>query len=335
MFESDPILWLQQFSAPWFFAFMRFTSWIGEAWFYTPAVLVVVFGIRLRPGFGVLLALVLAAFATDCIKQGFGLPRPSEVDVRVLDKGRTGRHVMVDGAADGFWELPDRGAIEAVRATGRHDYGFASGHTSGATAFALALALFFGARRHWAWGLAIAWALLMGVSRMYLGRHFLGDVLGGLAVGGSGVVLAWALMRRLDAPWPRARRSWAVALGVICSLALAAWWTPWIDPGKAGEVAGVLLCIGALARFGWPGDDAGGLRRLARVACALALGFGFIWLLEAAYAAIGWPDRHPGAFFFSAGGFVAVLLGTVFISRRLGLYLPPPVAAANPPARRS
>lgn len=328
MFESDPILWLQQFSAPWFFASMRFVSWIGESWFYTPAVLVVVFGFRLRPGLGVLLALILAAFATDCIKQGFGLPRPSEVDALVLDKGRAGRHVVEDGAADAFWEPPDRAAIEAVRATGRNEYGFASGHTSAATAFGLGLALFFGAGRRWAWGLAIAWALLMGASRMYLGRHFLGDVLGGLAVGAAGVALAWALMRGFNAPWARARRTWAAAFGTACSLALAAWWLPWIHPGRAGEVAGVLLCIGALARSGWPGDRVGAVRRLARVACALALGFGIIWGLEAAYAAAGWPERHPGAFVFSAGGFAAVLLGTVAAARRLGLYRPPPVGRA-------
>lgn len=328
MFESDPILWLQQFPAPWFFAFMRFVSWVGEAWFYTPAVLAVVFGLRLRPGLGVLLALILAAFATDCTKQGFGLPRPSEVDALVLDKGRAGHHVVERGAASAFWELPDRAAIEAVRATGRNEYGFTSGHTSAATAFALGLALFFGARRRWAWSVAIAWALLMGVSRMYLGRHFLGDVLGGLAVGAAGVATAWALMRGLQAPWPRARQLWAASLGVVCSLALAAWWTPWIDPGRAGEVAGVLLCIGVIARSGWPGDDVGAPRRLARVACALALGFGIIWLLEAGYAATGWPDRHPAAFFLSAGGFAAVLLGTVAVSRRLGLYRPPPAGRA-------
>lgn len=332
MFQSDPILWLQQFQAPWLFASMRFLSWIGEAWFYTPAVLVVVFGMRLRPGMGVLLALILATFATDCVKQGFGLPRPSEVDARVLDKGRPGRHVVADGAANAFWALPDPAAIQAVRATGRNEYGFASGHTSAATAFALGLALFFGVRRRWPWAVAIAWALLMGVSRMYLGRHFLGDVLGGLAVGAASLGAAWALMRALRAPWPRARRPWAAAVGIICSLGLAAWWTPWIHPGRAGEVAGALLCIGALGRFGWPDDHANTLRRLARVACALALGLGIIWLVEAAYAAIGWPDRHPAAFFFSAIGFGAVLLGTVAISRRLGLYGPPPMAMASCPA---
>lgn len=320
MFESDLILWLQQFQAPWFFAFMGLLSWIGEAWFYIPAVLVLLFATRLRPGMGVLLALLLAAFATEGLKQGFGMPRPSEVDARVLYKGESGRHLVADGAAGTFWGLPSDEAIAAKRAIGEPSFGFVSGHTSAATALAFGLALFFGARRRWIWAAAMAWPLLMGLSRMYLGRHFLADVLGGLAVGVAGVLLAWALMRRFQAPWAHARRAWMLAVGAACALAVAAVWVPWIDPAIAGEVTGVLLCIGALMRFGWPDGDTGWLRRLARVLVALAVGYAAIWMLETANAATGWPDRHAGAFFFTAGGFVVTLLGTVFVSRRLGLY---------------
>ena len=328
MFESDPILWLQQFSAPWFFSFMRFMSWVGEAWFYIPAVLVVVFGTRLRPGMGVLLALLLVTFATEGFKQGYGLPRPSEVDARVLYEGESGRHLVTDGAADTFWGLPSDEAIAAKRATHDPSFGFVSGHTSAATVFALALALFFGARKRWIWALVVAWPLLMGLSRMYLGRHFLADVLGGLAVGVAGVLLAWALMRRFNAPWPQARRTWMITLGVVCALAVAAMGLPWIDPAIAGEVTGVLLCIGALMRLGWPDGDTGWFRRVARVVIGLVSGYGVIWLLDTAWTATGWPDRHAGAFFFAAGGFAAALLGAVLVSRWLGLYRSPSVGGA-------
>lgn len=324
MFQSHPILWLQQFSAPWFDALMRLLSWVGEEWFYIPAVLILVFGTRLRPGMGVLLALLLVGFATEGFKQGFGLPRPSEVDAQVLYKGESGRHLVADGAADTFWGLPSDDAIAAKRATPDPSFGFVSGHTSAATALALGLALFFGARRRWVWALAVAWPLLMGLSRMYLGRHFLADVLGGLAVGLAGVLLARALMHRFQATWPRARRTWMAAFGGVCMLAIGALWVPWIDPAIAGDLAGVLLCIGALTRFGWPDGDTGWLRRVARVLVGLASGYAAIWLLESAYAATGWPDRHAGAFVFGVGGFTAALLGAVFACRLLGLYGPPP-----------
>ncbi len=327
MFEVDPILWLQQFQAPWFDALMRFMSWIGEAWFYMPAILVLLFGIRLRPGMGVLLALVLTAFVTEGFKQGFGLPRPSEVDARVLYEGKSGRHLVADGAADHFWGLPSDEAITAKRETRDPSYGFVSGHTSAALAIVLALALFFRARAVWIWGLVVAWPLLMGLSRMYLGRHFLADVIGGLVVGTAVAVLAWAFMGRLQASGTRAWRSWTIALVATCMLAAAAWTVPWIDPGQAGEVTGTLLCIGGLMRLGWPDDATGLARRTGRVACALVVGYGATSLLEAAYAAAGWPERHAAAFFFSAAGFVIALLGTVFVARWLGLYRPLPAEA--------
>lgn len=323
MFASEPILWLQQLSISWFGGFMHFMSWIGEAWFYTPAVLLLVFGLRLRPGLGVLLALLLVVLATEGFKQGFGLPRPSEVDARVLYEGERGRHLVADGAADGFWSLPSDEAIAAKRATDDPSFGYVSGHASAATALALGLALFFGARRRWVWALVVAWPLLMGLSRMYLGRHFLADVLGGLAVGVAGTLLAWTLMRRWEAPWPLARRTWAAAVAGTCALAIAAWRVPWIDPAIAGDVAGTLLSIGVLTRFGWPADGAGMTRRAARVACALALGYGVTWAFGAAYDAGGWPDRHLMAFLFGLAGFTVVLLGTVGVAYRLGLYRSP------------
>lgn len=327
MFEADPNLWLQMITFPGFDALMRFMSWMGNTWFYMPAILLLVFGVKLRGGMGVLLALILVAFATDCIKQGFGLPRPSEVDARVLDKGRADRHLVADGAADSFWSLPDPGAIETVRASGRNEYGFVSGHTSAAFAIALGLAFFFRARKTWIWVLALLWPLMMGVSRMYLGRHFLADVLGGLVVGLAGVLLARTLMRHLEHPWPRARPAWWLAFAGACAMGLAACWTPWIDPAIAGEVAGTLLCIGVLTCTGWPGDETGAVRRAARVTVAFVLGYGVTWAFSAAYDAGGWPDRHLMAFFFGLAGFAVALLGSVAVARGLGLYRPPPIRA--------
>ena len=179
MFETDPNVWLQSFTAAWFFWIMGALSTIGQSWFYMPAILLLAFGVKLRPTMALLLALLLVGTATTALKHGFGLPRPSEVDARVLDKGRSGRHLVADGAAKAFLALPSDEAIAAARAQEERDFGFVSGHTSAAAAFALSIPLFFGLRRRWIWVAALAWPVLMGISRMYLGRHFLADVLGG------------------------------------------------------------------------------------------------------------------------------------------------------------
>ena len=39
MFETDPNVWLQSFTAAWFFWIMGALSTIGQSWFYMPAIL--------------------------------------------------------------------------------------------------------------------------------------------------------------------------------------------------------------------------------------------------------------------------------------------------------
>ena len=51
-----------------------------------------------------------------------------------------------------------------------------------------------------AWAAAIALALAIGLSRVYLGAHHPTDVLAGWLTGGILVVGAWALCSRLPAP---------------------------------------------------------------------------------------------------------------------------------------
>ena len=73
----------------------------------------------------------------------------------------------------------------APRADDEDRFGFPSGHVATTTALFVGVAVL--ARRRWAWAAAAGAAALMGLSRMYLGRHFPGDVLGGLALGVIGV----------------------------------------------------------------------------------------------------------------------------------------------------
>jgi undecaprenyl-diphosphatase len=80
------------------------------------------------------------------------------------------------------------------------DYSFPSGHTMNSVAFYLALAVIVWSIRGRRAGLiasalAIALAVVIGVSRIYLGYHYFTDVLGGFLAGVSWVLICIAALR--------------------------------------------------------------------------------------------------------------------------------------------
>lgn len=314
MFEVDTNLWLQQFGAPWVLWLMELLSAMGRSEVYMPLFLCLAFGVALRPALALLLAMLVADAATNAAKLGFALPRPSEVDVRVINKGEPGHALVEHGAATEFFGLPSDASIAAVRAAGKMDYGFISGHASAAAAFAIGIVLMFGVRRRWAWMIAIGWALMMGVSRLYLGRHFLADVLGGWVVG---AMAAWLFACAIHHHSPQMRRracgvTWmAVAITWLSSFKLA-----FVQPAALGGIVGGLICLWVVNAF--PHDDRASIgQRSLRVLCALLVGYGMDIALKAIWPSDG---RHPLEFLLAALGYVVALLGTWWMARQLRLY---------------
>lgn len=74
-------------------------------------------------------------------------------------------------------------------------YGIPSGHVQGATV----LALFFAQKikKKWFWYAAILYILLMMVSRVYLGQHFVHDVVAGFFIGFVILIAYWVWHRQL------------------------------------------------------------------------------------------------------------------------------------------
>lgn len=278
MFSTEPILWLQSTFGPRVVAFLWGVSQLGTARAYVALVVLLGFGLRLRPALGVLLALLMAGLLTDAAKAGFGMPRPSDVDARVaMAKVPAPPAVASQAGALGFWGLPARSAVLAARdqpeeAYG-HDgkYGFPSGHVATAFAATAGVVWFFGGRRLLV--LVFAWPVLMGVSRLTLGRHFLADVLAGLVVGVVALAVAivvWRRDRDETVPTGSARLPGAFVLLAVVTfgLALASPFVEMIDPKQAGRLSALVVIGGLLLRRGFPADSLTWGDRLVRVAAA-------------------------------------------------------------------
>jgi undecaprenyl-diphosphatase len=82
---------------------------------------------------------------------------------------------------------------------------FPSGHTANAATMVVVLGIIF--PRVWVWVVGAAWAVLMAMSRTYLGAHWLSDTVGGLLLGAGVAIIVWAplayrLARERLAPHP-------------------------------------------------------------------------------------------------------------------------------------
>ena len=78
-------------------------------------------------------------------------------------------------------------------------YGFVSSHA--ANSFAISMLLSFVIRHRWVTLSLFAWALLQCYSRIYLGVHYPGDILGGIIVGILVGWLVWRLMCWIQHRW--------------------------------------------------------------------------------------------------------------------------------------
>lgn len=89
-----------------------------------------------------------------------------------------------------FWLDP------ALQLNGTEGYGIPSNHVQTTAVLYLGLASYL--RRRWFWPVAALMVFMMGLSRVYLGDHFVHDALAGLALGLLVLAGHWLFRRRLE-----------------------------------------------------------------------------------------------------------------------------------------
>ena len=218
-FGTGTILWLQSRASPTLTRIMNAVSILA----YTPVLIAIgvllAFTVRLRAGAALLLLLALTAMVTQSTKAVVSFPPPDVADPRI----------------ESITEFLDDQEMHS----------FPSGHVAAATAFFFGLGYFFKWRT--AWPAMLIWVPIIGLSRMYLGRHFAGDILGGVAI--AVIVTAIALqgltLRRLENPAraPGVARRLLLVGAILAALAL---WIATPDPHNAGRFLGYAVATAVL-----------------------------------------------------------------------------------------
>ncbi|AKB54537.1 MULTISPECIES: phosphatase PAP2 family protein [Methanosarcina] len=186
MFQTEPILYLQSLGNDWLTSLMILITSMGSSAFLVAIVVIVTFGVNFRKGFLLFQLLIWTGLITEIIKTIIAFPRPDYVDNRVLnlEYGVKSTSPFNGSGPDDVFELPDKKVLETFRlqeALSPSPFGFPSGHVAITTALWGGSSTIFNSRKIKM--MAPFMVLLVALSRMYLGRHFLGDILGGAIIG--------------------------------------------------------------------------------------------------------------------------------------------------------
>ena len=302
LFGTAPMHWLQDRSSSAMTAVMNGISVLGYARVLIAIGVALAFLHKLRAGAALLLLVALTGVLTVGAKTIVSSPRPQAVDATVKNLD------VVSGLDDSFRSDSATPSVDSV-----DGYGFPSGHMAMWTAFFFGLGYFF--RWAWVWPVMAVSIPAMAISRLYLGRHFLGDVLGGVGVGVIAATIGFLALTLARLSNPKratnaALRTMAAAVGCACA---AVWAGVGVyDAGRfLGVAAAVMLLVQQRSAYGViPGpqtiDNAPVALRIGRLALA-ALAFAAIW--RATYAALdGVGLLHTVAGALLAGGIPAFTL---------------------------
>jgi membrane-associated phospholipid phosphatase len=293
MFHIDPILWLQSWSSPTLTWVMNVVSLLGYTRAYVAMTMALGFAYRLRPALALLLLLALSAVLTDTAKTVTALPRPDRLD----------RTVQALGVPLPSTHAPRGGVDEDT-------YGFPSGHVSATVTFLLGLMLLFGWKKT-AWvGLAV-WLPLMAVSRMYLGRHFAGDLFGGAVVGLITVMIGLGIFKLDAIERPSRHDTFDPALAVLVTsmvLGIVALTVGVPDASDLGRLFGIACAAVVVSRVDVPEDPLSRSDRALLVLLAMA-GFAAAWTATTMLLqATGWERLAAARVIATAFQMAATLL---------------------------
>ncbi|HCX22776.1 MAG: hypothetical protein CMB80_11795 [Flammeovirgaceae bacterium] len=180
MFTTQTVHQIQQFFGDSWYPFFEGISIFGNLLISTILVYILIGGFDFRKGILVANFLIISILVSFLLKSASDYPRPLNIDPTLNSFGFETGEDLISLQPEGFFELFGEQILAKVRSTKLPREGFPSGHTAIITA--LLLGSFLVWRKKWMIPTFSIVVVLMMASRVYLARHYLGDVIGGLLI---------------------------------------------------------------------------------------------------------------------------------------------------------
>jgi membrane-associated phospholipid phosphatase len=307
LFDPEFNEFLQSFRSPLLTGIMLMISALGSTLFLNTGAALVLFGFHFRKGLLMLHALLWTSLLSDTLKQIFRMPRPTDVGAAVT--------LLENDYPEWLLELFPLGM----------NYGLPSGHVSSTTVFWGLIMLLFRRKAFTIAGCVLIF--LMPFSRIYLGRHFLGDVIGGFLLAGVVLFVVFQLFLRKPSETPLysgARNSnflekipdHNVLLAFYVFPVLASPVFAAFHSQNTGKLLGLALASLLLILRGMPAESKGGSHSVARFSLAAIL---FLTVRIAFLATIG-TEQTGLTLLIEVFSVVLAIWGTIELSVKIGLY---------------
>jgi membrane-associated phospholipid phosphatase len=282
MFQTETIIYLQSLGTQWFTFLIILITTMGSSSFLVATIVIAIFGVDFKKGFLLFQLLLWTGLVTEVLKILVAFPRPDFVDNRVLnlESGINNTSPFSGNGAKGIFALPNKQVINAFRlqeAFTLSPFGFPSGHVALTTALWGGTATVFNNRiiRILTPFVIIA----MAFSRVYLGRHFIEDILGGALVGLISLVFFTHFLKSslkddffkkesFELAFRRQNLIFYCFMFVIPIIFIA---LSMISADVAGVFLGTNVAYVLIVRKGIPDDTGSSAQRAARVFIALLL----------------------------------------------------------------
>jgi undecaprenyl-diphosphatase len=185
--KTESFIFLNQFHSSYLTEFFRIITFFGDGIFVIliSFLIVVFFRSYLKLGNAIILSYLFSGFVAQLFKNIITAPRP----IVCLQQMKSNFYIDTFSSCNvGFSSFP-------------------SGHTATAFAIATVFGLYFNKKRIVLISLILA--SMVGYSRIYLGNHFVGDVLGGSLVGVLAGILAIYIANRVGS-WLQTKKKSSV-----------------------------------------------------------------------------------------------------------------------------